>query len=181
MGSLVSQASEEQLTISSDRTFAEYRFVRDGRTYTARYALSPNPPPVVLPFVFVQRPRPLPACDTLAGRGPIIDAIQLRRNGAVVSSGEQAYLSLARCPGQGLTNKAADELNGPPDGIGAALADAEYGWRWDEKATLQSGDDIIVTVLDSSDQPFEVWAGSDETQPTISVGTLSGSGSVHVP
>ena len=154
-GLLVPEADQQFLTIPAARDYVEYRFKRGGISYTARYALSRDPPPPVLRFVFLRRPRPLPECASLTGRGPIIDAIEIRRSGSVVSSGENAYESLARCPGQGLTDKAPTALNGPPDGDGASLGDAEYGWRLAGKVTLEPNDEVTVTVLDAGAESFE--------------------------
>lgn len=180
-GLLVPQADEQLLTISAARDYAEYRFKRGGVSYTARYALSRDPPASVLQFVFVRRSRPLPECASLSGRGPIIDAIEVQRDGRIVSSGENAFEAQARCPGQGLTNKAPAALNGPPDGNGASLGDAEYGWRLARKVTLQPNDEVIVTVLDAGAESFEVFAGTGQTQQTLELGMLAGSGTVRVP
>jgi hypothetical protein len=180
-GLLVPQAEEQFLTIPAARDYVEYRFKRGGISYTARYALSNVPPPPALQFVFVRRPRPLPECAALTGRGPIIDAIEVRRGGSVVSSGENAYEAVARCPGQGLTDKAPAALNGPPDGNGASLGDAEYGWRLAGRVTLQSNDEVTVTVLDAGAESFEIFAGSGQTEQTLRLGALDGSGTVRVP
>jgi hypothetical protein len=180
-GALVPQGDEQFLTIPAARDQVAYTFKRGGVSYTARYTLSREPPPVVLPFVFVRRSPPVAECAALAGKGPIIDALEIRRGGSVVSSGDEAYLSSARCPGQGLTNKAPTALNGPNDGNGAALGDAEYGWRLAGKVTLESGDEVAVTVLDASAESFEVFAGPEQTRPTLKLGVLNGSGTVRVP
>ena len=50
-GGLVAGAEKQTLTISPDRTRAEYRFELDGVVYTARYVLAPNAPPPALRFV----------------------------------------------------------------------------------------------------------------------------------
>jgi hypothetical protein len=178
---LLPEAEGQALTVSADRTFAEYRFTRAGVAYTARYALSRDPAPVALRFVSVRRPGASVDCASLKERGPLIDAIVVRRGGAMVSNGQDAYLSSARCAGQGLTNKAPAALNGLPDGTGALLADAEYGWKLSGKATLASGDEIAVTVLDNWAEPLEVLIGSNPTGHTTSLGTIRGSGAVRVP
>jgi hypothetical protein len=180
MGMLVPLAEEQSLTIAPTHDYAEYRFKRAGISYTARYALGREPPPYALPFVFVQRPQPLPPCAALAGHGPTIDAIDIRRGGSVVSTGQDSSASRGDCPGQGLTKPSP--LDGPPDGQGASLADAaHFSWRLAGKLTLQTGDQVTVTVLDSAAEPFEVFAGSQQAQATLKLGALSGSGTVLVP
>lgn len=166
--------------ISQAHDYAEYTFKVGGISYTARYALTREPPPSALPFVFVQRPQPLPACATLEGHGPIIDAIEVRRGGSLVSTGENSYQSPTGCPGEGLIKPSP--MDGQPDGQGAALGNATYfGWRLSGKVTLESGDEVTVTVLDSPSEPFEVFAGSSQTQGTVKLGALSGSGTLQVP
>ena len=177
---LVPSAGGQTLTISQLHDYAEFTFTRGGISYTARYALSKELPPSALPFVFVQRPQPIPACAALEGHGPIIDAIEVRRCGALISTGQNSYPSTTGCPGKGLIKPSP--MDGPPDGQGAALGSATYfGWRLSGKVTLESGDEVTVTVLDSPSEPFEVFAGSSQTQGTLRLGALSGSGTLQVP
>jgi hypothetical protein len=176
----VPSAGEQTLTIPQAHDYVEYSFKRDGISYTARYALSKDLPPSVLPFVFVQRPQPISACAALDGHGPVVDAIEVRRGGSLISTGADSYASSSACPGKGLPKPSP--LDGPPDGQGAALGNAEYfGWRLAGKVTLVSGDEVTVTVLDSEAKPFEVFAGSLQWQGTLKLGTLSGSGTLRVP
>lgn len=58
----------------------------------------------------------------------------------VIDSGRSSYFSSARC-GQGLTDKAASELNGSPDGLGVALGDSELGWVVGTRLALVSDDE----------------------------------------
>lgn len=173
-------AEEQTLTISQLHDYAEYTFTRAGISYIARYALSRELPPSALPFVFVQRPQPIPGCAALEGHGPIIDAIEVRRGGSLISTGQNSYQSPTGCPGKGFIKPSP--MDGSPDGQGAALGNAAYfGWQLSGKVTLESGDEVTVTVLDSPSEPFEVFAGSSQTQGTLKLGALSGSGTLQVP
>jgi len=178
-GALLPDAQAQRIVVSPDRRFLEYTFMRNGNVTTARYALSETPPTPAPHFVTVRRPLPQAACSALVGRGPVIDSVEVRRGGMVVGSG-RSYFSSARC-GQGLTDKAASELNGSPDGLGVALGDSELGWVVGTRIALVSGDEVVVTVVDDADEPFEVYASYQQTSYDVKLGTLTGSGSVRVP
>ena len=57
---------------------------------------------------------------------------------------------MAASCGQTVNDKGPVELNGPPDGIGLALAGNELEWTVAPRITLVSGDEVTVTVLDDS-------------------------------
>jgi hypothetical protein len=178
-GALLPDAQAQSIVVSPDRRFLEYTFTRNGTVTTARYALSETPPTRALYFVTVRRPLPLAECAALVGRGPVIDSVEVKRGGAVISNA-RSYFSSARC-GQVLTNKAASELNGSPDGVGVALGDSELGWVVGTRIALLSGDEVVVTVLDGAGEPFEVYASHEEPSYDLKLGTLTGTGSVRVP
>ena len=48
------------------------------------------------------------------------------------------------------------------------------------RITLVSGDEVTVTVLDDSGEPFEVYASHSVTS-YVKLGTLTGTGSVTMP
>lgn len=178
-GALLPDAQAQSILVSPDRRFLEYTFTRNGTVTTARYALSETPPIRALYFVTVRRPLPLAECATLVGRGPVIDSVEVKRGGELISSA-RSYFSSARC-GQGLTNKAASELNGSSDGLGVALGDSELGWVVGTRLVLLSGDEVVVTVLDGAGEPFEVYASHEQTGYDLKLGTLTGTGSFRVP
>lgn len=131
-------------------------------------------------FVSIRRPPPLAACAQLDGRGPIIDAIQIRRGGVVISEGVSPYLSSARCTTDGLTSRAPPCLGGPPDGVGVGLGGNELGWSLAEGEALREGDEVVVTVVGGANEPYQVFAGADRIDHRLELGTLAGSGSVVV-
>ena len=126
-----------------------------------------------------RRPSTQADCAALAGRGPVIDAIEVSRGGTVISDARAGF-SAASC-GQPLNDKGPVGLNGPPDGIGLALAGNELEWTVAPRITLVSGDEVTVTVLDDSGEPFEVYASHSVTSYDVKLGTLTGSGSVTMP
>jgi len=67
------------------------------------------------------------------------------------------------------------------DGLGVALGDSELGWVVGTRIALVSGDEVVVTVVDDADEPFEVYASYQQTSYDVKLGTLTGSGSVRVP
>lgn len=178
-GALLPDAQAQRIVVSPDRRFLEYTFTRNGTVATARYALAQTPAPPALYFVTLRRPPPLVECSLLVGRGPVIDSLQVKRGGALIGSA-RSYHSSARC-GHGLTDKAASELNGAPDGVGVALGDSELGWVPGPRITLQSGDEIVVTILDDGGEPFEIYGSREQTGHDVKLGTLTGTGSVRVP
>jgi hypothetical protein len=178
-GELATGADDQRVVISSDRRFLEYTFTRNGATTTARYALSEMSPDPALYFVTMRRPSTQADCAALAGRGPVIDAIEVNRGGTVISDARAGF-SPASC-GQTLDDKGPAELNGPPDGIGLALAGNELEWTVAPRITLVSGDEVTVTVLDDSGEPFEVYASHSVTSYDVKLGTLTGTGSVTMP
>jgi hypothetical protein len=178
-GDLATDAVDQRIVVSPDRQFLEYTFKRNGTTMTARYALSETPRSLALTFVTIGRPPPAIACNALAGRGPVIDSIEVKRGGVVISD-PRAFFASGRC-GDALTAKATDDLNGPPDGNGVALAGGGLGWAVGERIALVSGDEVTVTVLDGSGEPFEVFASWQETSYDVSLGRLTGTGTLIVP
>jgi hypothetical protein len=56
-----------------------------------------------------------------------------------------------------------------------------FGWRLAGKVTMESGDEVRVTVLDSPSEAFDVFAGTQEWQGTLKLGTLQGSGTLRMP
>jgi hypothetical protein len=177
-GELVSRAEDQRIAISADRQFLEYTFTRDGTTFTARYALSETRPARARKYVLVRRSNGPAPCGGTA-LGPVIDSIEVKRGGAVISTGRSFFAS-NRC-GEGLTNKASPQLNGPPDGQGTALAGSDLGWALDDRTTLVSGDQVVVTVLDASREAFDVYAGGDQASFDVKLGTLTATGTVVVP
>lgn len=156
---------------------------RSGATQPAEpnVAAAPRQPPA-LRYVSVRRPPPLATCAQLADRGPAIDAIQIRRHAAVISTGARPYLSSARCTLDGLIDDASPSLAGEPDGVGTTLGGNEYAWVLDGPDTeLRAGDEIVVTVLDRANEPYQVFAGSDPVNHELALGTLTGSGIVIIP
>jgi hypothetical protein len=180
---LVPGAEEEMLTINADRTRAEYRFKREGLVYTVSYALAAAPPPPARRrFVSLRRPKTAPGCSEQVGLGPVIDALEVRRSGQLIAHGQEADFSPTGCQGgQRATRKASAEWNGPPDGSGALLGDADIIWRLSGSVGLKEGDEVNVTVLDDADQPFELIAGSSGDYLSQTLGTLRGTGSLPVP
>jgi hypothetical protein len=178
-GQLATGAQDQRVVISPDRRFLEYTFTRNGTTTTARYALSDVSPEPALYFVTIRRPSNQADCAALAGRGPVIDAIEMNRGGSVISDARAGF-SAASC-GQPLNDKGPVELDGPPDGIGLALGGNEVEWTVAPRITLVSGDEITVTVLDDSGEPFEVYASHSLTSYGVKLGTLTGTGSVTMP
>jgi hypothetical protein len=178
-GQLATGAQDQRVVISPDRRFLEYTFTRNGTTTTARYALSEVSPEPALYFVTIRRPSNQADCAALAGRGPVIDAIEVNRGGSVISDARAGF-SAASC-GQPLNDKGPVELDGPPDGIGLALGGNEVEWTVAPRITLVSGDEITVTVLDDSGEPFEVYASHSLTSYGVKLGTLTGTGSVTMP
>ena len=83
--------------------------------------------------------------------------------------------------GQTVTAKAPEELNGPPDGLGLALAGDALGWAVGERLVLVSGDTVTVTVLDGAGESFDVYAAWQQTSFDVKLGTLAGTGTVTVP
>jgi hypothetical protein len=146
---------------------------------TARYALAEGPPAHPLYFVTIRRTPPHGDCAALAGHGPVIDAIEVKRGGVVVAS-PTAFYSSAACGGE-LTAKAPAALNGPPDGVGLALAGNELGWALGGRRTLVSGDTVTVTVLDAAGESFDVYGPWQQTSHDVKLGTLTGTGTVTVP
>jgi hypothetical protein len=144
---------------------------------TAAAPAAPRP----LRYVSVRRPPPLAACAELTDRAPAIDAIQIRRDGALISGGVDPYVSSARCTADGVTATASPALAGAPDSVAVALGGHEYAWTLAAGVTLRSGDEIVVTVLDGTNEPFQVFAGSDPINHELQLGTLTGTGSVRVP
>jgi hypothetical protein len=134
-----------------------------------------------LRFVSIRRPPPLAACAQLEARGPIIDAIQIRRGGVVISEGVGPYLSSARCTADGLTGRAPSCLGGPPDGVGVRLGGNELGWSVAEGEALREGDEVVVTVIGGMNEPYQVFAGADRIDHRHELGTLTGSATVPVP
>jgi hypothetical protein len=180
-GILATGAQDQRIVVSSDRQFLEYTFTRDGKTITARYALSETPPTLALKFVLVKRPPPLATCAALDQRGPVIDAVEVRRGGTLVSVGTSAYYTSARCETQEVSAKAPTLLDGAADGVGAPLSDNDLGWAMAQRFELLSGDEVTVTVLDGSGGPFEVYAGREQTSFDLKLGTLTGTGTFTVP
>ena len=125
--SLATGAQEQRVVISPDRRFLEYTFTRNGTTTTARYALSEMPPEPALYFVTIRRPSTQADCAALAGRGPVIDAIEVKRGGTVISDARAGF-SAASC-GQPLNDKGPVGLNS------ASLTGS--GWR--SPATSSNG------------------------------------------
>jgi hypothetical protein len=182
-GALIRIAEEQSITISPARDYLDYRFKLDGVSYVARYALSEEPPPIAYTYVFVRRSAPVPACGTMAGQGPIIDAIEVRRAGRTVAYGKVLDPS-SRCAGQSPVDKAVTAtLGGAPDGVGAPLGDADYGWQLTNKVTLRSRDEVVVTVLDTLGAAFDVLVGTDSyiENAKVSLGTLQGTGTLTMP
>jgi hypothetical protein len=106
----------------------------------------------------------------------------VRRSDVVIAHGEAGDFSRLGCQGGNRnTRKAAAEWNGPPDGKGALLGDADIIWRLSGRVTLQDGDEVIVTVLDSGKVPFELVTGSSRDYLSQVIGVLDGTGSVRVP
>src|SRR5688572_19742373 len=124
-------------------------------------AVSVAAEPAPLRFVSIRRPPPLATCAELADRGPSIDAIQIRRAGVVISAGVAPYISSARCTADGLVSNASSTLAGTPDGVGVALAGNEYAWSLSDRLALRPGDEVVVTLLAPTGEPFQVFAGSD--------------------
>jgi hypothetical protein len=178
-GELAAGALDQKVVVSPDRKFLDYTFTRNGTTMTARYALSETPHPPSRYFVTIRRTPPHGDCAAQAGRGPVIDAVEVRRGGAVISDARSFYAS-ASC-GQVLTNKAPGALNGPPDGVGLALAGDALGWALGERVVLESGDTVTVTVLDDAGESFDVYATGSQTGFDVKLGTLTGTGTVTVP
>ena len=168
------QAARAELVHSGITHPQDPRDLGDGQK-----AFSIFPPTPALYFVTVRRPLPLAECTALVGRGPVIDSVEVKRGGAAIGSG-RSYFSSARC-GQGLTDKAASELNGSPDGLGVALGNSELGWVVGTRLALVSGDEVVVTIVDGAGAPFEVYASHQETSYDVKLGTLIGTGSVRVP
>jgi hypothetical protein len=178
-GALVPGAQDQTITVSADRRSLVYTFTRDGAHMTARYALTEAPVPRALYFVAIVRPPPAIACTALTGRGPVIDAVEVRRGGAVISDARSFFAS-GRC-GESLTSKASEALDGPPDGNGLALGGSDLGWAVGPRIALVSGDEVTVTVLDASAEPFEVYATGQQTSYDMKLGTLTGTGTLTVP
>lgn len=173
-------AEQQRISIAPDRTRLEYSFVRDGVSYTAVYALGEAPPPPALRYVSIRRPPPMATCVELANRGPTIDAIEIRRRGVVIATGGVPRFSSDRCPRE--DDKAPPSLAGAPDGQGAMLGNNEFAWLVDRpRLALRPGDEIVVTVLDGINEPYQVFAGDEPLVQKLELGTLSGSGTVTVP
>ena len=173
-------AQQQRIAISADRSRFEYTFVRDGASYTAVYALGEAAPPPALRWVSIRRPPPLATCADLGNRGPTIDSIEIRRGGVVVATGNVPRFASDRCPR--VDDKGPPSLAGPPDGQGVALAGNELAWLLTgDRMTLRPGDEVVVTVLDGSSEPFQVFAGPEPLVQQLQLGTLTGSGSVTVP
>jgi hypothetical protein len=178
-GALTPGAQDQRITVSADRRSLVYTFTRDGAHMTARYALTEASRPRALYFVVIGRPPPAIACADLAGRGPVIDSVEVRRGGAVISDARSFFAS-GRC-GESLTAKASEAFNGAPDGSGLALGGADLGWAVGTRIALVSGDEVTVTVLDASGEPFEVYATGQQTSYDVKLGTLTGTGTLTVP
>ena len=177
---LTAGAQQQRISIAADRTRLEYTFVRDGVSYTAVYALGEMPPPPALRYVSIRRPPPLATCADLASRGPTIDAIEIRRAGVVIATGGVPNFASDRCPRP--DDKGPPSLAGPPDGQGVALAGNELAWPLSgDRMTLRPGDEVTVTVLDGSNEPYQVFAGPQPLVQQLQLGTLTGSGTVTVP
>ena len=177
---LTAGAQQQRIAISADRTRFEYTFVRDGVSYTAVYALGEAPPPPALRWVSIRRPPPLATCADLGNRGPTIDAIEIRRGGVVVATGNVPRFASDRWPR--VDDKGPPSLAGPPDGQGVALAGNELAWLLTgDRMTLRPGDEVVVTVLDGSNEPYQVFAGPEPLVQQLQLGTLTGSGTVTVP
>jgi len=177
-GALAPGALDQRIVVSPDRKFIEYTFSRNGATVTARYALAETPREPSSHFVTIRRTPPHGDCAAQAGRGPVIDSVEVRRGGVLVSDARSFYAS--NC-GQTLTAKAPEELNGPPDGVGLALAGDELGWAMGERLVLESGDTVTVTVLDGAGESFDVYGAGQQTSFDIKLGTLTGTGTITVP
>jgi hypothetical protein len=132
-------------------------------------------------YVSIRRPPPLATCAALEARGPSIDAIEVRRRGVVIGTGVAPFISSARCSTGMLTDRVSPNLGGAPDGVGVALGGNEYGWSLGEHVALRAGDEIVVTVLDGANEPFQVFAGAEPVARQIELGTLTSSGTVTVP
>jgi hypothetical protein len=178
-GELAPGALDQRIVVSSDRTFLEYTFTRNGTTTTARYALSETPRTVPWYFVTIRRTPPHGDCAAQAGRGPVVDSVEVSRGGVVISDA-RAFYAAANC-GQMITAKAPVELNGPPDGLGLALAGDPFGWAVGERLVLESGDAVTVTVLDGAGEAFDVYAARQQVSFDMKLGTLTGTGTLTVP
>ena len=140
-----------------------------------------TPPPYAIRYVSIRRPPPLAACTNIAARGPSIDAIEVRRRGVVISTGVAPFLSATQCMTGVPTDKASPSLGGAPDGVGVALGGNEYAWALGEHVSLQAGDEIVVTVVGGTNEPFQVFSGADQLVHPMELGTLAGTGTVTVP
>jgi hypothetical protein len=74
-------------------------------------------------------------------------------------------------------------LNGSPDGQGVSLSTNVLSWSLPWGNALIPGDEISITVLGTSADPYVVHAiaDADEIYPLIELGKLTGSGTVTVP
>lgn len=177
-GELTPGAQAQRVTISADRTRFEYTFTRDGRTFTAVYALGQTPPPPALRHVAVRRPASSATCTALSPRGPTVDAVEVRRRGAVIGP---VGADAARSDCRPADEKAPATINGPPDGQGALLGSDVFRWALPERVALREGDEVAVTVLASVyNEPYEVVALSFEGVELL-LGTAAGSTRVTVP
>ena len=61
------------------------------------------------------------------------------------------------------------------------VVEQSEGRYLDGRITLQPGDDVVVTVLDSSGETFEVLAAQQYGGADVPLGTLTASGSVRIP
>jgi len=109
-----------------------------------------------------------------------IDAIEIRRAGRLIAVGGVPRFASDRCPRP--DDKGPPSLAGPSDGQGVALAGNELAWPLDGKRmALRPGDEVVVSVLDASSEPFQVFAGPEPLVQQVQLGTLTGSGTVTVP
>ena len=180
--SLVPGAEQLRIEISSDRTKLEYRFNKDGATYVARYDLSRQPPPPAIRFVTLRRQAPTPSCAEQLGRGPVIDALEVRRAGLLVAHGEAFNYGFGSCPDKRTTGrKVPVEWSGSADGKAFALGDGTITWRLSAKATLQPGDVIELKTLGDSVDALDILGSQYRDLPGTVLGTLLGGGTVAVP
>jgi hypothetical protein len=181
-GALATGATDQSVAISADRQRLEYTFTLDGKRYTAVYALSETQPPPMLRAVSIRRATASLDCATLKNLGPVVDGIEIHRHGRRLANVVSTLIP-GPCSGMMSPEKGPAALNGPPDGQGVSLSSNSFSWSLPWGNALLPGDEISITVLGTSTDPYVVHAiaDADDTVPGVELGTLTGSGTVTVP
>jgi hypothetical protein len=181
-GALSTGATDQSVAISADRQRLEYTFTLDGKRYTAVYALSETQAPPAHRAVSIRRATASLDCATLKNLGPVVDGIEIRRHGRMLANGGSTLFP-GPCSGTMSPGKGPAALNGSPDGQGVSLSTNVFSWSLPWGNALIPGDEISITVLGTSADPYVVHAiaDADEIYPLIELGKLTGSGTVTVP